>query len=216
MDITYLGHSSFKIRGKDATVITDPFDPERVGIRYPKEEADIVTISHDHFDHNFISRIESPKMVIRVPGEYEVMGVSIIGISTYHDEENGKVRGKNIIFVIESDNLRIAHLGDLGHKLNEKLIDQIGDLDVLLIPVGGVYTITPKVAAEIVKDLEPSITIPMHYKTDDLNQEEFGKLAKVDEFLQELGYDVERLDKLSLKKELINEEELKVVVLERK
>ena len=216
MDITYLGHSSFKIRGKDATVITDPYDPEKVGIKYPREEADIVTVSHDHFDHNFVSKIASPKMVISIPGEYEVMGVSIIGIPTFHDEENGKVRGKNTIYVIESDNLRIAHLGDLGHKLGEKLIDQIGDLDVLLIPVGGVYTITPKVAAEIVKDLEPSITIPMHYGSDDMNQEEFGKLAKVDEFLQELGYDVERMDKLSIKKELINEEELKVVVLERK
>ena len=216
MDISYLGHSSFKIRGKDATVITDPFDPVKVGIKYPREEADIVTVSHDHFDHNFLGKIISPKMVINVPGEYEVMGVSIMGISTYHDDENGKLRGKNIIYVIETDNLRIAHLGDLGHKLGEKLIDQIGDLDVLLIPVGGVYTVTPKVAAEIVKDLEPSITIPMHYKADDMNQESFGKLAKVDEFLQELGYDVEKLDKLSIKKELINEEELKVVVLERK
>jgi L-ascorbate metabolism protein UlaG (beta-lactamase superfamily) len=216
MDITYLGHSSFKLRGRDATLVTDPFDPEMVGIKYPKVEADIVTVSHDHPDHNFVSKISGAGMVVRGAGEYEIKGVSIIGIPTFHDDEGGKLRGKNIIYIIEMDNIRIAHLGDLGYKLGEKMIEQMGDLDVLFIPVGGVYTITPKIAADIVRDLEPAITIPMHYKSEDLKKEEFSKMAKVDEFLQEIGYDVEKLDKLTIRKELINEEELKVVVLQRK
>jgi L-ascorbate metabolism protein UlaG (beta-lactamase superfamily) len=216
MDITYLGHSSFKLRGRDCSLVTDPFDPEVVGIKYPKTEADIVTVSHGHSDHNFVDKITAGGMIINGAGEYEIKGVSIIGIPTFHDDEGGKARGKNLIFVIEMDRLRIAHLGDLGHKLSEKLIDQIGDLDILFIPVGGVYTITPKVAADIVRELEPSITIPMHYKTDDLKAKTFEKMAKVDEFFGELGYDVEKTDKLSIKKDLISAEELKVVVLQRK
>lgn len=216
MDISYLGHSSFKLKGRSATLITDPFNPEKVGIKYPKVEADIVTISHNHDDHNMVSRVEGFKMAITGPGEYELMGVSIIGIPSFHDDVSGKSRGNNIIYVIEIDGLRLAHLGDLGHKLNEKTVDAIGDLDILMIPVGGVYTIGPNVAADIVRGFEPPITIPMHYKVDGLKPEIFAKLAKVDEFLREVGYDVERLDKLSIKKELMNEEELKVVLLERK
>jgi len=216
MDISYLGHSSFKLKGRSAALVTDPFNPERVGIKFPKVEADIVTVSHEHEDHNMVSRIEGAKMVIEEPGEYELLGVSIIGIPSFHDDVGGKLRGENTIYVIEMDGLRVAHLGDLGHKLNDKTVDAMGDIDILMIPVGGVYTIGPKIAADIVREFEPGVTIPMHYKVEGLNPEVFSKFSKVDEFLTEVGYDVEKLEKLSIKKELLNEEELKVVVLERK
>ena len=215
MDITYLGHSSFKLKGKAATVVTDPYDPKMVGLKYAKVSADIVTISHDHNDHNFVSQVLDFKKVIQGPGEYEISGVSIIGFSSYHDETKGKDRGRNTIYVIEIDNIRAVHLGDLGHKLSEDVIEEIGTVDILLIPVGGVYTIDPDTAAEVVRAIEPSITIPMHYYIEGMDENTFGKLAKVDAFVTEIGLSVERLEKLSIKKSEIGEEQ-KIIVLERK
>ena len=123
MDIIYLGHSSFKIKGKTASVITDPFDPEMVGLKYPKNEADIVSVSHDHNDHNKIDLVSNVDMVVRTAGEYEIKGISIIGIEVDHDSSGGQERGKNIIFVFEVDGIRVAHFGDLGHKLTDKIIE---------------------------------------------------------------------------------------------
>ena len=216
MDIVYLGHSSFKLKGKKATVITDPFDPVYVGLKYPKNDADIVTVSHNHNDHNKADLIDNVKMVINGAGEYEIMGVSIIGIETDHDASGGEERGKNIIFILEVDGLRIAHFGDLGHKLSEKLMEQMGDIDVLMIPVGGEYTIGHKQAVDIAKEFESPYVLPMHYKMPGMNEEVFGKLSGVDEFLKELGYEVERSDKLNIKKELVNHDQRKTVVLEKK
>lgn len=216
MDITFLGHSAFKIRGKDAVVLTDPFDPKVVGLRYPKVEADIVTISHKHSDHNFLERVEKAKMVISGPGEYEISSVSIMGVASFHDDRKGELRGKNTIFVFEIDGLRIAHLGDLGHRLGDKILEDIGSVDILMIPVGGIYTIGSRIANEIVRDIEPTITIPMHYKVEGINEEIFGKLEKVDNFLSDIGLPVEKIDKLSIKKVALSEEDKKVVVLEVK
>ena len=216
MDIVYLGHSSFKLKGKKATVITDPFDPVYVGLKYPKNDADIVTVSHNHNDHNKADLIDNVKMVINGAGEYEIMGVSIIGIETDHDASGGEERGKNIIFILEVDGLRIAHFGDLGHKLSEKLMEQMGDIDVLMIPVGGEYTIGHKQAVDIAKEFESPYVLPMHYKMPGMNEEVFGRLSGVDEFLKELGYEVERSDKLNIKKELVNHDQRKTVVLEKK
>ena len=216
MDIVYLGHSSFKLKGKKATVITDPFDPVYVGLKYPKNDADIVTVSHNHNDHNKVDLIDNVKMVINGAGEYEIMGVSIIGIETDHDASGGEERGKNIVFILEVDGLRIAHFGDLGHKLSEKLMEQMGDIDVLMIPVGGEYTIGHKQAVDIAKEFESPYVLPMHYKMPGMNEEVFGKLSGVDEFLKELGYEVERSDKLNIKKELVNHDQRKTVVLEKK
>jgi len=216
MDIVYLGHSSFKLKGKKVTVITDPFDPVYVGLKYPKNDADIVTVSHNHNDHNKVELIDNVKMVINGAGEYEVMGVSVIGIETDHDASGGEDRGKNIIFILEVDGLRIAHFGDLGHKPSEKLMEQMGDIDVLMLPVGGEYTIGHKQAVDIAKEFESPYVLPMHYKMPGMNEEVFGKLSGVDEFLKELGYEVERLDKLNIKKELINYDQRKAVVLEKK
>lgn len=216
MDIIYLGHSSFKIKGKTATVVTDPFDPVMVGLKYPKNEADIVTISHNHDDHNKVDLVSNPKMVINMAGEYEIMGVSIIGIEVDHDAVGGEERGKNVIFVFEIDEIRIAHFGDLGHKPSDKIVEQIGDIDVLMVPVGGVYTIGPRDAVDIAKEFDSPYIIPMHYRAPGMNESVFGKLSNLDDFLKESGYEVEKLDKLSIKKELINYETRKVIVLEKR
>jgi L-ascorbate metabolism protein UlaG (beta-lactamase superfamily) len=215
MDITYLGHSSFKLKGKNATVITDPFDPSMVGLKYPPQEADIVTVSHNHPDHNFISLIKNGQRVIDAPGEYEIAGVSIIGVPSYHDDKKGEERGKNTIFVFEIDDLRLVHLGDLGHKLSADTLEEIGNIDILMIPVGGKFTINSEIAVEVVRSIEPSIIIPMHYMVEGLKMETFEGLEKAEEFVNAMGVPSETLEKLSIKKGEIGEEQ-KIVVLERK
>ena len=215
MDITYLGHSSFRLRGKSVSLISDPFDPKKVELKFPKISADLVTVSHAHADHGFVQAVSDVKKIIDGPGEYEISGVSIIGFGTYHDSKKGVERGKNTIYVIEMDDLRLVHLGDLGHRLTEDVLGELGEVDVLMIPVGGIYTIGPSEAGEVVRDIEPRITIPMHYKISGINQEVFGELATVDDFLREVSLPVERLEKLSIKKNELGEE-MKVVVLEKK
>lgn len=215
MDITYIGHSSFKIKGKSATVVTDPFDPTMVGIKFPPTDADIVCVSHQHQDHNYIRGITNAKRIIDGPGEYEVMGVSVLGFSTFHDDKKGQERGKNTVFVIEIDGLRIAHLGDLGHDLSEDLVEEMGTIDILLIPTGGVYTINSETAAKLAQSIEASITIPMHYKGEGLSQEAFGELEEPTEFVKAFGVPHETIDKLSVKKADISEDR-KVVILNRK
>lgn len=215
MDITYYGHSCFRLRGKSASLVTDPYDPKKVGLKYPKLQSDVVTISHHHDDHDYIDQMKEYKRVVDGPGEYEISGVSIIGISTYHDDKKGETRGKNTIYVIEMDEVRLAHMGDLGHKLSDKVIGLIGGIDILMIPVGGEYTINDSVAAEVVRDIEPTITIPMHYQVKGLNPEVFKKLDNVDNFLSEVGLSVEKTNKFSFKKSDIGEDQ-RVIVLERK
>lgn len=213
MEITYLGHSSFRLKGKSATLITDPYD-EKAG-KFPNVSADIVTISHDHHDHNQYDLVKDIKRVVSGPGEYEISEVSIIGLPSYHDEKKGEERGKNTIYVVEMDGIRIVHLGDLGHKLSEKEVEQLGSVDVLLVPVGGVYTIDPESASFVVKSIEPTITIPMHYKRGGMDDKIFGKLSSVDDFLKETGLPAEKMEKLTLKIGDIGEEQ-KVVILETK
>jgi len=215
MDIYYLGHSSFRIKAKDASLITDPFDPKMVGLKYSGVEGNIVTISHHHDDHDKAELVKDVKRVIDGPGEYEIMGISIIGLPSFHDEKKGEERGLNTIYVIEADNFRLAHLGDLGHMINQETIEDMGDIDILMIPVGGEYTIGPKGAADIVREIEPKIVIPMHFQTPGLSSESFAKLSPVEPFLKEVGLNVERLPKLSIKKEDLGEEQ-KVIILEKK
>lgn len=210
MDITFLGHSSFRLKGRTAAVVTDPFDPQMVGLKYSGVEGDIVTISHDHHDHNRADLVKGVKRIINGPGEYEMMGVSILGFTSFHDNKKGQERGRNTIYVIEMDGVRLAHLGDLGHELSEELVEDLGDIDVLFTPVGGVYTIGPGEAVNVVQAVEPSLILPMHFQAPGLD-----KLAPVDAFLKEIGLAVERMGKLSVKKEDLGEEQ-KVVVLEKK
>lgn len=216
MDITFLGHSSFKIKGKSASLVTDPFDPKMLGIKFPAVEAEIVTISHHHNDHNNVSLVEGVRKVVDGPGEYEINGISIIGIASYHDDSKGEKRGKNTIYSIEVDGLKIVHLGDLGHKLSEDMIKEIGETDVLMIPVGGEFTIGPKEAVEIVRAINPTVVIPMHYQIPGLNKEIFAKLAPVESFLSELNIKVEKLPKLVIKEGSLVAEDQKVVLLDKR
>lgn len=209
MDIFWGGQACFKLKGKNATVVIDPFDPVFTGLKLPKElSADVVLSTHDHKDHNNTGAINSPtgekSIMFKDPGEYEVGGVVITGILSFHDDTNGSERGKNIIFNILLDRLNIVHLGDLGQtKLTEEQLTQIGEVDILLIPVGSVYTIDGKAAAGIVSQLEPKIIIPMHYKIDGLKFE----LEGVEGFLKEMGAEgVSAVAKLSITKDKLPEE----------
>jgi len=215
MDITFLGHSSFRIKGRGASVVTDPFDPKMVGLKYSGVEADIVTVSHEHADHNHLESVGGVKNIVRGPGEYEIMGVSILGFASAHDDKGGALRGKNTIYIFEIDGVRIAHLGDLGHKLSEGLVENIGHIDILMVPVGGEFTIGPDEATSVVQEIEPTIVIPMHYKLAGISESSFGKLAPVEEFLKEVGLTAETAPKLSVKREELGED-TKVVVLEKK
>lgn len=204
MDITYLGHSAFKLRGKIATIITDPYAAS-VGFDMPKVSADIVTVSHQHEDHNAVNKVSGTARrpepyLIQAPGEYEVSGVGVFGWQTFHDDAEGKQRGKNTVYIIHLDGLRICHLGDLGHVLSEAQIHQIGEVDVLLVPVGGFYTINAKQAVEVIKELQPSVIVPMHYQTSRHNQEMFAQVAPVSQFLTEMGLEepIEPQEKLVL------------------
>ncbi|MBI2309437.1 MBL fold metallo-hydrolase [Candidatus Collierbacteria bacterium] len=190
MDITFLGHSSFKIRGKNGIVVCDPFS-SKIGFPFPKVSADIVTISHHHFDHFAVdqvsgtARIDKP-YVIDAPGEYELLDIAVSVHPSFHDAENGALRGKNNISVIRIEGIAIAHLGDLGHILSDSDINSLGAIDILMVPVGGEYTIGSKQAVEIAEAIEPSVIIPMHYRTDK-HSSEFALLATVDGFLKEMG-----------------------------
>lgn len=217
MDIYWLGQACFKLKGKRATVILDPYKGEFTGLKLPKDlSADIGLSSHNHDDHNNTDAITSPTggkpMVFKDPGEYEVAGVVITGINSFHDNSNGSERGKNIIFHLIFDGLNIVHLGDLGQsELSEQQITQIGEVDILLIPVGSIYTIDGKKATLIVSQLEPKIIIPMHYKIEGLKFE----LEGVEGFLKEMGAEAAvPQPKLSITKEKLPEEP-QVVVLSK-
>ena len=191
-----MGHSCFRIKGSQATVITDPYSPE-LGYSLGKPTARIVTVSHEHPGHSFVQGIGGePKLVTR-PGEYEISGVLIIGITTYHDAEGGRSRGKNTVYLIQVDEILVCHLGDLGHVLTAEQVEEMGDVEVLLLPVGGVSTINAPLAAEVVRQLEPRVVIPMHYQTPALK----WKLEPVDRFLKEIGVEeIKSQPKLSLTK----------------
>lgn len=202
MTITYHGHSTFKLKGKRGTVVTDPYN-KSVGFELPTMSADIVTVSHEHDDHNNAdavrgtSRRDQP-FVIRKPGEYEVGGISVFGVGAYHDSHKGEERGASTIYTILLDELRVCHLGDLGHELTQQHIDAIGVVDVLLIPVGGKYTITAGQAVKVIRSLEPSIVIPMHYKTEAHDQATYGEMTTQEDFLKEYGVDVQPEAKLEV------------------
>ncbi len=211
MEILPLGHASFKLRGKFATVVTDPYDEKEMGIKYPKHiEADILTISHNHFDHNAKGLIGGSPFVVEGAGEYEIKGVSVIGVGSFHDDKNGEERGKNTMYRIEIDGIRLLHLGDLGHVLSSAQVDVVDGVDVLFIPVGGVYTIDAEKAAQVISDIEPRIVIPMHYGTDTYNK----SLAPVSVFLKQMGKEsVTPGAKLTISRDKLPAE-MQVVVLE--
>ena len=189
MKIKWLGHATFLITSESGIrIITDPYETTEA-LRYGeiKELADIVTISHDHADHSNVAAVQGNPQVVR--GTTEAKGIKFKGIPTAHDDVGGSKRGKNIIFCFEVDGLNICHAGDLGHPLTDDQVSVIGKADVLIIPVGGFFTIDARVASQVCDGLKPSVVIPMHYKTDKLD----FPIAGVDEFLK--GKDnVNRLD----------------------
>jgi len=194
MEITWLGHSCFLIRGKEKTIITDPYHPD-LGYRLGEPEADIVTLSHFHPGHNYIEGVANEPKLIKSPGEYEIGGTFITGVATFHDNRKGDLRGKNTIYIIEMDGITLCHLGDLGHPLDPHLIEEIGDIDILFLPVGEVSTMPIDTAVEIVRQLEPHIVIPMHYKTAAFT----GDLSPVDKFLDKMRIrELETRPKLSI------------------
>jgi L-ascorbate metabolism protein UlaG (beta-lactamase superfamily) len=212
MDIYFYGQACFKLKGKTSTVVIDPYKEDFTGLKLPKDLSAIVGISsHNHDDHNNLSVVTGAQLQITGPGEYEAGGVSIVGVSTYHDKERGEQRGKNTVYNVTVDGLNIVHLGDLGDKLSEEQIDEIGSTDILLVPVGGVYTIDSKAASDVVSQLEPKIVIPMHYKLPGLKFE----LDPVENFLKEMGFEsIEPQPKLSVTKDKLPDE-LQVVLLSK-
>jgi len=182
VDINWLGHACFRLKGSRATVITDPFPPD-LGLNLGKAEADIVTVSHPHLSHSYVEGIGGKPHVVRGPGEYEISGVLIIGVPAHHDTEKGGEKGKNTVYAMEMDGISVCHLGDLGHALTAEQVEEIGNVDVLLVPVGGVSTIDAAQAAEVVRQLEPKAVIPMHYQVPEISRE----LDPVEKFLKEMG-----------------------------
>ena len=164
MKIKWLGHASFLITSETGTkIITDPYvAAENLNYGEIKESADIVTVSHEHGDHNYVDGIRGNPEAIR--GTAKVKGIELKGISTYHDDAKGQQRGKNTVFCFEVDGVRVCHLGDLGHQLNDKQMAELGSVDILLIPVGGNYTIDAKVATQVCDRLKPKVIIPMHFR----------------------------------------------------
>lgn len=216
MDITYLGHSCFKLRSGSATVITDPYDAS-VGFKLPRVSADVVTVSHQHSDHNNIggvaasSRRERP-FIIDKAGEYEVGGVSVFGLRTYHDDKQGQLRGENIVYSVLIEGISVVHLGDLGHQLSEAEVDELNGVDVLLCPVGGHYTIGPKEAVNLVQAVEPAVIVPMHFKTDQHDKKTFEMIEEVGKFVEEMGLEAKTTDKLSISRSSLPEETELVVL----
>jgi L-ascorbate metabolism protein UlaG (beta-lactamase superfamily) len=212
MTITWYGHACFKItnQGGHLTVITDPFD-KKIGLTPPRGTADVVSISHDHYDHNNVKAISPDPFVINGPGEYEVKEIRVTGILSYHDQKKGEERGTNTIYLMEIDRIRVCHLGDLGQaKLTDKQLEAIGQVDILMIPVGGKYSLGAAEAVKVIKQIEPHLIIPMHYKLPGLTID----LANVKDFLKEMGLNGKQaVDRLTIKKKDLILKEMEVVVM---
>jgi len=182
LKIKWLGHAAFVITSDNGTrIITDPYTPQG-GLSYGRidEPAHIVTTTHGHFDHNNVSAVSGKPEVIRGAVSKEVRGVRIKGIPAFHDTSGGRQRGEIIIFTLVVDGIAVCHLGDIGHPLTREQISEVGKVDVLLIPVGGYYTVEPPVATQICSDLSPRVIIPMHFKTSKADL----PIAGVEDFLR--------------------------------
>lgn len=212
MKLKWHGHACFSIKSADRILLTDPFD-ESVGYKIPKLKPDIITESHQHFDHNAHKLIEGEYELITRPGEYKIHDFIINGYETFHDKESGALRGDNIIFdILSPEGFRIVHCGDLGHYPSPAIIEKLRGTGLLLLPVGGVYTISVREAVELVKEIAPSIVVPMHYKTPVLKFE----LETVNKFL---GYftNIKDASEIEIKyTEQLGRESPQVIVLEYK
>ena len=191
MKVKWLGHASFLITSEEGIkIITDPY-ATGMGISYGdiNEAADIVTVSHEHGDHNNVDAVSGSPQVVKDTGVQEVKGIQFKGIASYHDDTEGSQRGPNTIICFMVNDVKLCHLGDLGHQLSEQQVADIGEVDVLLIPVGGFFTIDAAVATDTTEKLKPRIVIPMHYSTDKCAY----PISGVDDFLKGKA-NVKRMD----------------------
>ncbi len=218
MNIIWHGQSCFRITfqgqkkvKEQTTLVIDPFD-ESTGIKMPKNKnIDILLLTHNHTDHNNKKIADKETFIIDSPGEYELRGIFIQGISSFHDKKNGKERGANTIYTIEGEGMRICHLGDFGEEeLSDEQLKEIGEVDILMIPIGGVYTIDAKEATKVISQIEPRIIIPMHYKIPGLKI----KLEDLSLFLKAIGEKKAIAEeKISIQKKNLPTEAMKVVPL---
>jgi L-ascorbate metabolism protein UlaG (beta-lactamase superfamily) len=193
MKIQWLGHASFLLTSEGGTrIITDPYQPGAFGLDYGPiaEEADIVTVSHEHADHNHVADVKGNPQIVRGAGSHEAKGIRFKGIAAYHDPTGGSQRGENTIFCFALDGVNVCHLGDLGHDLDDSAVAEAGPVDVLLVPVGGNFTIDAAVANKVCDKLKPKMIIPMHFKNDHCPN---FPVAGVDEF-QGVRASVKKLD----------------------
>lgn len=216
MIINWFGQSCFKIAGEKNVLVCDPFS-DGSGLKLPRLAADVVTVSHQHPENNntkAVKGITSPlPFIIDGPGEYEVNDIFVYGIAAFHDNKEGKDLGENIIYRIEIDGISIAHLGHLGHLLDNGLTEKLEGVDILIIPVGGGEAINAKQATEIISQLEPRIVIPMSYQLPGLKTKE--KLENINAFCKEIGVcPKEVLTKFKISKKDLPQQDLQVVVLE--
>lgn len=212
MIITWYGQACFKIQSGEKTIIIDPY-AKSIGLNPPNVLADLVFVTHEHADHSNVAAVKGDYFLINGPGEYEVKGIKARGIFSFHDAERGAKRGLNTLYLIEVEGIKLLHMGDIGQeKLEDKQLDEIGDVDILMIPVGGFFTVDAKQAVTIINQIEPKIVIPMHYKVPKLT---ITQLAEVNEFLEEFGEDeVAAQDKLTIKeKDLAGEDEERIKLI---
>ncbi len=208
-EISWLGHACFRIKAREATILTDPYN-RRLGHDYGKPQADIVTISRPGDAYNHISSVKGEPKVLSGPGEYEVNNVFITGIGTYADDKAGKAHGKNTVYIYELEGMVICHLGAIGHAPTAEQREQMSNIDVLFVPVGGNYTINANQASDVISTIEPHIVIPMHYRTGPLDQD----LDGLEKFAKEMGIgDITPQEKLNLRPSDLPEG-TKVVILD--
>jgi len=208
-EIKWFGHGCFRVRGREATVVLDPVG-KSTGYALPKQKADIVTVSHPHPGHNAVGQVQEGYFLIDGPGEYEVSDVFVTGIRTYHDSKGGKLHGYNTIYLLELEELRICHLGDLGHALTKEQVERLDEVDVLLVPVGGGNALDAQAANEVIGQIEPRIVIPMHYRTPGGDQ----GLNDLEHFCKALGVENPTpQEKATIRKSDLPET-VKVVILE--
>lgn len=212
MVIQWYGQSCFKIQSGELVIVIDPFSKE-IGLTPPRFKTDIVMVTHSHLDHSNHESLSGDPVLVMGPGEYEIKGVNILGMQTFHDDQNGKERGVNTIYKIKIEDISLLHLGDFGEKeIRNETLENIGEVDILMAPVGGKYTIDGEEAAKLIKRIEPKFVIPMHYKITGLKIKD---LDSADNFLKETGATkTETQEKMVIKKKDISEDQkMKIVVL---
>jgi L-ascorbate metabolism protein UlaG (beta-lactamase superfamily) len=203
LKIRWHGHACFEITN-DVTLVTDPHDGKSIGIHSPNVSGDIILVSHDHYDHNSVKSVEKDgSKIVTDKRKRTISNIQINGFESFHDECNGEKRGENIIFKFNCDDITFCHLGDLGHILDEKTVQQIEDIDILFVPIGGTYTLDSKEAWSIINTIKPKITVPMHYKIEGLSL----PIAGVDPFLKENKFKILKVgNEIDIEKEELPEE----------